>query len=89
MIIQAIIEGIFTAIDVIFKFIDFSDLNTATETLASKDVVLPEMLHYVAYFLDRETIQFLIKFEFIWIDFKLVWAAIMRIKSFVPTISST
>jgi len=89
MIIQAILNGFFMAFDVIFEMIDFSDLNTATENLVSEQVVLPEMLHYVAYFLDKEAIQFLIGLEFIWIDFKIVWAIILRIKSFIPTISST
>ncbi len=89
MIIQAILDGFFMAFDIIFNMIDFSDLNTATENLVSEQVVLPEMLHYVAYFLDKETIQFLIKLEFIWIDFKIVWAIVLRIKSFIPTISST
>lgn len=89
MIIEVIFNTIFGIADIIFNLIDFSDLNDATLQLNEKTVILPEMFHYIAYFLDGQVIRWLIKLEFYWIQFKLLWAIILRIKSFIPTISST
>ena len=89
MIIQVFFDTLFGVADFIFSFIDFSDLNDATLQLNEKTVILPEMFHYIAYFLDGQVIKWLIKLEFYWIQFKLLWAIILRIKSFIPTISST
>lgn len=89
MIIQAIFDCIFSFADIIFELIDFSDLNNFTSQLVNQVIVLPKMFYYVAYFIDSSTIKLLIHCELLWINFKIVWAIILRIKSFIPTISST
>ena len=89
MIIQIIFDCILGIVDIFFDLIDFSDLNNFTEQLVNQVIVLPKMFYYVAYFIDSTTIKLLIHCELLWINFKIVWAIVLRIKSFIPTISST
>lgn len=67
----------------------FDQLNSITETLSNYEIVLPSIVQFVVYFLDTRFFTILIPLEFNWIAFKLVIAILMRIKSFIPTISST
>ena len=67
----------------------FDDLNSITETLSNYEIVLPSIVKIVVYFLDTRFFMILVPLELNWIAFKLIIAILMRIKSFIPTISST
>lgn len=67
----------------------FDELNSFTETLSNYEIAFPSIVQLVVYFLDTRFFTVLIPLEFNWIAFKLVIAILMRIKSFIPTISST
>lgn len=67
----------------------FDELNSLTETLSNSAIALPSIVQLVVYFLDTRFFTVLVPLELNWIAFKLVIAILMRIKSFIPTISST
>ena len=73
----------------VIGLINFESLNTFTEDLATFQIVIPDLFQFVAYFLDERFFTILIPFELSWIGFKILLAILMRIKSFIPTISST
>lgn len=73
----------------IINFISFDTINTITEDLATFQFVFPDIFKFVAYFLDSRFFAILLPLEFGWIGIKIAFAILMRIKSFIPTISST
>lgn len=67
----------------------FEELNSITESLSYSSITIPSLVQLVVYFLDTRFFTILVPLELNWIAFKLVIAVLMRIKSFIPTISST
>lgn len=72
-----------------FGLFHFDELNSITETLSNYEIALPSIVQLVVYFLDTRFFTVLVPLELNWIALKLVIAILMRIKSFIPTISST
>lgn len=89
MILRLLINLFFGILSLLFSLVDFSPINDLTADLASKQIVLPDILHYVAYFFDKSQLITLLNLEIGWIEFKIGWAIILRIKSFIPFLSST
>lgn len=90
MILFKIILVLFFNISKSFlAFFHFEELNSITETLANYKIVFPSFVQFVVFLLDTRFFTVLVPLELNWISFKLVLSIIMRIKSFIPTISST
>lgn len=87
MIFSLIFDLFFSLITIILDLIDFTDLNELSRNMP--DLVIPDFFRYIAYFVDGPKIIFLLKLEAGWIGFKIIWAVLLRLKSFIPTISST
>lgn len=67
----------------LLSFLDFSALNEITSNLAVPNMLI-DFYDYITLVVDIEVIAFLIRLEFIWQGFKILWALLLRIKSFVP-----
>lgn len=87
MILQLLIDFMYGLFMAIINLIDLTALNDVTRNIPK--LAIPDMFRYIAYFLDKSTVILLIKAEVAWINFKIIWAVLLRIKSFIPTISST
>ncbi len=73
----------------VINIVNFDYINTLTDDLATSLFVFPDIFKFVAYFLDSRFFTILIPIEFGWLAIKFTLAILMRIKSFIPTISST
>lgn len=88
-ILKILVTVFFKIAKSVINFISFEAINTLTEDLATFQFVFPDILKFVAYFLDSRFFTILLPIEFGWIGIKITLAVLMRIKSFIPTISST
>lgn len=85
--IESILSGL---IGNVFNILDFGAVNEFSESLDTIDLsVFFEAVSYFSYFLDGVIVKLLINLEIGWVTFKTVWAIALRVKSFVPTVSST
>lgn len=91
MIVKIIFDVIFGFFGILIDLFDFDFINEAVSKLpkTSLPTVLVNSAHYITMFIDYDTATGLISAQLGWISFKLVWAIFLRIKSFIPTISST
>lgn len=90
MILLKILVTLFFKVSKSFlDLISFDELNTLTSDLSTVEFVFPELVKFVAYFLDSRFFTILMPIEICWISIKIIFAILMRIKSFIPTISST
>lgn len=71
----------------ILDLLDFSELNELTTNLPTFS--LPRTIQFVAYFINGKHIKTLIVLQSGWLSFKMGWAVILRVKSFIPFFSST
>lgn len=83
MFLLNFIIGIFYNVANFFlDLLDFSSLNNATRDL--QNVVVPEAFKLVGRFIHVADMLILINLELAWVSFKIIWAIILRIKSFIP-----
>ncbi len=87
MIFSLIFDLFFSVINLVLDLLDFTGVNEFSRNIP--ELVIPDFFHYIAYFIDGSAIMLLIKLEIGWIELKIAWAILLRIKSFIPTISST
>ena len=91
MIVKIIVDFIFGFFGILIDLFDLDFIYEAVSKLpkTSLPIVLVNSAHYITMFIDYNTATGLISAQLGWISFKLVWAIFLRIKSFIPTISST
>ena len=88
-LLKILVSIFFNVAKSLLGFIHLDELNSLTETLSNYEIVLPSAIQFVTYLLDTRFFTILVPIEFGWISFKMLLAILMRIKSFIPTISST
>lgn len=86
-LLKILVSVFFKVSSALLVLVDFVEFNSLTSDLASQDIVLPSVVHFVTFFLDTRFFTILLPIEFGWYGLKFAIAVLKLIKSFIPTIS--
>lgn len=84
-IIMFVLTGVFTLVSNLLNGLPFLTFQIPFESFQN----IQSLFNGIAFFLPIGTISLIFEIKLGLIGFRIIWSIILRVKSFIPTISST